>query len=211
MNRPVLTSTTPWPIRLFSKLLWLYPASFRHHFGADMTLLFRELYRDHQRRGRHSLLRFLLATYGETVRTALLENIHDWEQQMKTKHRLAALLGLVLLAYSGFFALFNILKYNLGVPFSFDPFTNLTPAGPTTVWHALWNALIIFGPALALLLFALPTIQFRFNRSNDPLLAVSLRQTSRLNLILIGLCLGLLAIFVLYAMAENLSCLARIC
>ncbi|MCB0009640.1 MAG: hypothetical protein KDE04_24410, partial [Anaerolineales bacterium] len=75
----------------------------------------------------------------------------------------------------------------------------------------LWNALIIFGPALALLLFALPTIQFRFNRSNDPLLAVSLRQTSRLNLILIGLCLGLLAIFVLYAVAENLSCLARIC
>ena len=209
MNRPV--PQNPWPIRLYSQLLWLYPADFRRHFGAEMILLFRELYRDQQAGSKLGLLRFLLAAYGETVHTALVENLHDWEQQMKTSHRFTALLGLAFLAYSSFFAIFNILKYNLGVPFSFDPFANLTPAGPPTLWHTLWNALIIFGPVIALLLFALPAIQFRFNRSNDPLLAISLRQTSRLNLILIGLCLTLLAVFVLYAMAENLACLPGSC
>jgi hypothetical protein len=197
-----------YSIHLYKWLLLLYPTSFRQEFGQEMAHLFCDLYRDAwQQRGSQGLFFLWLATLKETAVTVPSEHFNEWKNNMKPKQTIPTLLGLALLAYSGFFVIFNVLKYNLGLPLPFDPFSGLSGSTNPTLWHIALNALVLFGPIVALALFLLPSVTLRVDLKSDQLLTVSLLKSGRLTLILIAACLGLLAVFFLYLLGENLPCL----
>jgi hypothetical protein len=195
-------------IRLYKWLLLLYPNDFRHEFGQEMIQLFCDLYRDAwQQRGYLGVFLLWLATIKETAVTVPNEHFSEWKNSMKPKQTIPTFIGLALLAYSGFFVIFNVLKYNLGIPLPFDPFSSLGENANISIWPIVWNALVIFGPVVALAFFLLPTVTLRVDLKSEQIITVSVLKTSRLNLILIAVCLGLMAVFFLYLVGENLPCL----
>ena len=115
--------------------------------------------------------------------------------------------GALLLAYSSTFALINILKYNLGFSNLWNPFTMIVDnPNPGFITEGL-GLLLVIAPAIALLLFILPQVQLTFNWAGDPLLTLTIHKGSRLSLMLVGLCLFVGGLFVLYFFAENWACL----
>lgn len=195
-------------IRFYKWLLLFYPSSFRHDFGQEMTYLFCDLYRDAlQKRGFVGVFLLWLFTLKETAVTAPGEHFSEWKNSMKSKQTIPTILGLVLLAYSGFFVIYNVLKYNLGLPLPFDPFSGLNASAGASLWPLFWNALIVFGPIAALALFLLPSVRLRIDLKGDQLLTVSIIKSGRRTLILSAACIGLLAVFFLYLVGENLACL----
>lgn len=194
--------------RLYEWLLLLYPASFRRDFGRDMAHLFGDLSRDAlQQRGYLGLLLLWQATFKEAAVTAFNEHLSEWRKDMQARQRIATLIGLVFLIYSGSFAALNVLKYNLGVQLPFDPFAGLTDSASPTLWIIAWNGLIILGPVLAFALFLLPSLKMKFDFAGDERITVSFRKGSRLGLILMGASLLLFGLFCLYFIGENFACL----
>ncbi|MCI0398489.1 MAG: hypothetical protein L0322_26660 [Chloroflexi bacterium] len=126
---------------------------------------------------------------------------------MQRRETIFVLLGALFLLFSFSFAAVNVLKYSLGFSNLWDPFAPLS--AETTPWlvRQVFDAFILGGPALALALFLLPRLHLRLDWSGDEVLTVVIRKGAPWSLVLMGLCLVVGGVFVLYFLAENWACL----
>ena len=195
-------------MRLYQRLLWLYPRPFREEYGREMCQLFDDLYHDarHQGQGWH-MLGFWLGMLRDLGKSVWAEHLFIWRNNMSRKQAVPYFLGVLLLIYSFSFAGFNILKYNLGVKIAWEPFAFITDNAQPTLFHVILNLLIVLGPVLAIALFALPMVSLRFDWQSDQFATIVISKGNRLTYVLIALCLLVGGIFVLYVIGENLPCL----
>ncbi|MFZ0548442.1 MAG: hypothetical protein WAM60_23540 [Candidatus Promineifilaceae bacterium] len=195
-------------IQVYKWLLLLYPADFRQVYGGEMVQLFGDMWRDAKRRGGLiEAARFWLRVLVDTAVAVPTEHIALWRLEMKRWQLFALVVGLLLLAYSASFALFNGLKYSLGLSGLWNPFDGIVAVQEPTLWQQLMAALVVVGPLLALGLFALPLLRVDLRPQGERLATITVVRGSGLSILLIGLCVVLGALFVLFYLGENWACL----
>jgi hypothetical protein len=192
----------------YYRVLGLFPREFREEYRNEMLSDFEDLRLQFERKGgRWWPVRFARRTLLDTLAAVVRENIEVRRNRMNKKNILAILIGILLLAYSTVFAAVNIAKYSLGFSEIRDPFEAIVANTQSSLVMAILNALIIFGPAVAFLLFMVPNLQLSLGWKNEEGVRIVFRRGSSLSYVLMGLCLIIAAIFALYFVAENLPCL----
>lgn len=119
----------------------------------------------------------------------------------------AATIGLLLTAPTAYFIFVSILKYVFGLSALFnsiEPVLNSMGAKGNPGWNI--NLLILFGPAIALLLNVASILTIKWQRSEEGINIHLSIQQKLMNLIVIGISGGSLALLFLYALGENCNC-----
>lgn len=189
-------------------LLTLYPANFRSNYGLLMIQAYRDQTRDAQaHNGLFGLMSLWLDTIKDLVSSICKEQFDAWRRDMRPTIKIVHLIGSIFLVISGLFVIVNVLQYEIGVDLAWNPFEKLLDATRGTPLSIIFDAVIILGPALAVGLFILPYVEFRWKSGEDEIAAIVIHKIGTPSLVLIGLCVLVLGIMGLYLIGENLPCL----
>ncbi len=74
-------------VRLYNLLLWLYPPQFRHTYGAEMRLLFRDCLRDARNVGEDEVLTLWLSTFIDVCLSAPRAHLEEWTTMLASYTR----------------------------------------------------------------------------------------------------------------------------
>jgi hypothetical protein len=143
----------------------------------------------------------------DLARSVAKEHLTQWRKEMRRKQIIPIAIGSLFLVYSMSFAAVNILKYTLGFGDLWNPFEGIINSARPSLLSETLNGLIILGPALAFAFYVLPLITVRIDLRSDQIATIGIGKANRLTMLLIGLCLSLGALFVVYFVGENLPCL----
>jgi hypothetical protein len=195
-------------VRLYRRLLLLYPASHRAEYGRLMSQLFEDQLRAAWRRGRR---RALVELWGrallDTASSVVLEHLDRWSEPMRNGSRLLLAAAAAILVVPVTFVVLNLLQYGLHLSIPWNPHDLLWPQVRFTVWRYLYDAVIVLSAPLALGLLMARLLQMRWRPQVDALAWVVIRKGDRIGLGLMALCLLLMATMGLYFIGENLPCI----
>jgi hypothetical protein len=201
----LMAAASAW---LYQWLLLLYPGPFRREYGPQMAQVFGDLCRNtSDRNGVLGLAGLWGRVVVDTARSAPVEHAAQWRKLMTGRKSILYAVGIVILAFPALFAALNILQYELGVGLPWNPFDALYASLRGELASDLLDMAIILSPLLALGLFLLPVVSVRISPGDDQPASIVLHKSSWAGLILMGMCLLVLAVFVVYGAAENLPCL----
>ena len=194
--------------RLYGWLLLLYPANFRSDYGLLMSQVYRDLTRDaFAQDGFSGLLSLWLDTIKDLVSSIWKEQFDGWRRDMQPKTKMAILIGTIFLGISAPFVGLNLIQYQIGIDLPWNPFDKLLASTQGTPLRIVFDAVILLGPAVAVALFLLPYIEFRWKPGEGEVAAIVIHKVEGLSIFLIGLCVLVLGILGLYLIGENLPCL----
>lgn len=194
--------------RVYGWLLTFYPLKFRSNYGPLMTQVNRDLTRDAMAQsGFLSLISLWLETIKDLVSSIWKEQFDAWRRDMPPKTRIAFLIGSIFLGISALFVIVNVLQYEIGINLAWNPFDIVLERTKDTPLRLVFDAVILFGPAVAVGLFILPHVEIRLRPGEDELAAIVIHKVEGLSLLLIGLSVLVLGIIGLYLVGENLACL----
>jgi hypothetical protein len=194
--------------RVYRCLLKILPTEFGKRFGDEIAQSFEDLCDDtFDRAGVPGLVAVWPSAIRDLAVSALSEYFDSWRDHMRKAHLITITLGSLLLIYSALFAAINILQYNLGFTNIWNPFQVIVDSPRPTLITQLLNALIIVGPALAVVLYLLPFVRIKVDWHGEQMVLISINRANRLIWVLLGICLLVGAIFLVYATVENLPCL----
>jgi len=154
--------------RLFQMMLFAYPREFRHEYGAEMTQVFRDCYRDTQANGPLTAAGFWLRMILDVIRTAPLErweNLGKGSETMKNLKRDAiGLLACVTIIVVALFLLGYLRAHGSGsillAGYALDAIVSAGVVGNLVIFllmrserlstfrTALWTLLIVNGALL---------------------------------------------------------------
>ncbi|MFQ5944836.1 MAG: hypothetical protein ACE5NC_01115 [Anaerolineae bacterium] len=116
-------------------------------------------------------------------------------------------IGSIFLGVSTSFAAVKILQHVVGIPIHWDPSEALYASAPTKYGRHLLDAVILFGPVLAIVAFTAPQISIRFDGEAGRLATIVVQRPSRAGTVLMGASLLVLTVFAVYLFGENLPCI----
>lgn len=189
-------------------LVACYPYDFREGYGEPMVALFDDLCRCAWRRaGLGGLARLWVRTLRDFLTTIGSQYWIEWRQTMDWKNRVATVAGVLLLLYAFSFAAVNVLIYNLGFSNLWNPYSALIDPAQPNLFSWAMEGLLILSPGLAMAFLLLPSVGLRLDWGSETWAVVTLHRGSRLNMLLLGLCLLIGLVFALYLVGENFACL----
>jgi hypothetical protein len=190
--------------RIYRRMLFFFPTSFRGAFGDQMAQVFRDLARraatDRRRFGWTRLWWRLLI---DTLGSALREHFGEWRTHMSK----TALIAAAILALPVLFVVFNLLEYGAGIALPWNPFDSLSSAIYRTPWRYVYDGAIVFSPLVALALVFLPQLRITRGSAETELATIVIRKLSRPAVVLTILSLLVIGILGTYLISENLPCL----
>jgi hypothetical protein len=195
-------------VRLYRRLLRLYPASHRAECGRLMVQLFEDQLQAAWRRGgRRALAELWGRALLDTASNVVLEHLDRWSDPMRNGSRLLLAAAAAVLVVPFTFVVLNLLQYGLHLSIPWNPHDLLWPQVRFTEWRYLYDGVIVLSAPLALGLLFARQLQLRWRPQADALAWVVIRKGDRIGLGLMALCLLLMATMGLYFIGENLPCI----
>ncbi len=207
MTQPERNRVPAAALRLYRRLLRLYPAPFRRRFGSEMIVAFRDLiWEASDRPGMRGRILFWCRIFSDLAYSAGHEQLSHWRNLMDKKEARYILPGLFLLIVPVSFIVINVLQYEMGVPIPWNPFDRIYEPGGPPLLRLAADAVIVLGPVAAVGILTLQFLGVEWG-GEDRILAIVIRRGSRLAIVLTGVGLLALLILGLYLLGENLPCL----
>lgn len=193
---------------IYGWLVTFYPLNFRRNYGPLMTQVNRDLTRDAlAQSGLFGLISLWLEIIKDLASSVWKEQTDAWRNGMQPKTKVAIVVGSIFLGISALFVGLNLIQYGIGIDLPWNPFDKILDSTQGTPLRIVFDAVIVFGPAVAVALFFLPYLEFRWKPGEGEVAAIVIHKLEGLSIVLIGICVLVFGIMGLYLIGENLPCL----
>jgi hypothetical protein len=166
-----------------------------------MAQVFRDMCRDAVRqRGTPGLIALWGRTLVDVAASAPPERFAEWSKKMTRKTIALLAIGLIVLAIPTGFTV-NLLRYE-AYTIPWNPSDVLYANVATNLMQRLMTLILFISPLVALAFFAMPFISVRMERGGNSLATITINRLSKLNLILMGLCVFVFGALAIYLLVE---------
>ena len=135
-------------------------------------------------------------------------SLTDRKSFLLRENALAKAIGFALLLVPVLFVTLKVLQYGIGVAIPWNPFDAIYDTPDHTALTYSFDALILFGPLLALAMLVPPLVKIAWGGNNGAFaITLTLFPGSRATIGLIAVSVATIAILGAYLLIENLPCI----